>query len=85
MKWCCWGCAIKQLLAIGLSVGILFALFAWLVANPQDDTFLQKWNAHATDMNVLRDLLQADIADRKQFTKAYKSFEKLYADEGWLK
>jgi hypothetical protein len=55
------------------------------IAAPLNSPFLQKWNGHAVEMNKLRDLLQQDIADRKQFARAFQSFETLVADPGWLK
>ncbi len=68
-----------------LTAGLSLMAERSLAAAPTNGPFLQMWNTHATDMNKLAELLQKDVADRKQFGRAFKSFETLVADPGWLK
>ncbi len=58
----------------------LFLLFA--VA---DTPFSRKYNAFADQMNVVSRELKLNVANVAHMRSAAVLWEKLYADEGWLK
>lgn len=65
-------------------LAILFGISCCVIAAPENGPFLQKYNAFCTQMNVLTDMLQHDVADLKQFRAVDKAWKELHDDPGWM-
>lgn len=76
-------------LLTGIILAIAFLLFlaSSLRSEPLrlGSPFEEKYNSFVVQMNKLTSKLQSNIADRREFQRADKAWERLHNDEGWLK